>query len=262
MSLDTDRIKGRFCVVTGAAGSVGFDIAKRYAQYGANVVLLDISPDVLSFASILTENGYSAQGYVVDITDHKNVICIFDELTSKHGPVFSLVNSAGIMEVSPFEKTTPKIWERVFNINVLGTVNCIQGAIRGMREVNEGKIINFSSKAGKVGSNLMTVYGASKGAIITLTQALAMEYAKHRLNINCLCPDIIDDTSVWHNANSMYCENLNMNPEEVKILYESKVPLGRFATKEDVTDMVCFFTISGDDCTGLAVNITGGRCMH
>ena len=262
MSLDTERIRGKLCVLTGAAQSIGFDIGKRYAEYGANVVLIDINPAVINSALILTEKGHAAQGYVLDVTDHDSVMDVFAEVTSKHGPVFSLVNAAGIMEISPFEDTTPALWQKVININLLGTVNCIQGAIGGMREAREGKIMNFSSKAGKMGSKLMTVYGASKGAIITLTQALAMEYAEYRLNINCLCPDIIDDTGVWHQASAMYSSNLAMPPEEVKQLYQSKVPLGRFATKEDVTDMVCFYTISGDDCTGQAINITGGRCMQ
>lgn len=262
MSLDMSQIKGKLCVVTGSARSVGFDISKRYAAYGAVVIMLDINPHVVEAAKELCECGGHAEGYVLDVTDSIAVAARFQDIIKNHGPVYALVNAAGIMEISPFEETTPEIWERVWRINVMGTVNCIQGAIGSMREQRRGKIINFASKAGKTGSKLMTVYGASKGAIITMTQALAQEYAQYRLNINCLCPDIIDDSGVWAQANRMYSENLRMSPEEVKELYESKVPLGRFATKEDITDVVCFYTISGDDCTGQSINITGGRFMH
>ncbi len=262
MSLDMKQLAGKLCVVTGAARSVGFDIAKRYAANGAVVVMLDINPQVVDAAQELCRSGGHAEGYTLDVTDGQAVARRFRTVIQEHGPVYALVNSAGIMEISPFEETTDEIWRRVWEINVMGTVHCIRGAICSMREQKCGKIINFASKAGKTGSKLMTVYGASKGAVITLTQALAQEYARYGLKINCLCPDIIDDSGVWAQANKMYAESLHMSPEEVKTLYESKVPLGRFATKEDITDMVCFYTVSGEDCTGQSINITGGRFMH
>jgi 2-hydroxycyclohexanecarboxyl-CoA dehydrogenase len=226
------------------------------------VILLDINPQVLDSAELLTKAGYLAKGYVLDVTDAEMVSKCFKEIVNENGPVYVLVNSAGIMEISPFEETTPQLWKRVLDINLLGTVYCIQGVIASMREQCCGKIINFASKAGKTGSKLMTVYGASKGGIITLTQALAQEYAAYGININCICPDIIDDSGVWAQANKMYSKNLHMSPGEVKKLYESKVPLGHFATKEDITDIVCFYTISGNDCTGQSINVTGGRFMH
>lgn len=263
MSLNPEKLRGRNCVVTGAARSIGLDVAARYAQYGAHVFLLDVSPDVLHSARQLQEAGGNATGIVMDVTRHDEVIAGFDKIVAEHGPVYALVNAAGIGENCPFEKTTPDMWRRVIEINLYGTVNCIQGAIRSMREAREGKIINFSSKAGKTGSRLMTVYGASKGAVITLTQALAQEYAQHNVHINCVCPDIIKGTGMWegtvvHN----YARDYGMTEEEVTAMYEKKVPLGHFATMEDVTDVVCFYTISGEDCTGQSINITGGRFMH
>lgn len=262
MSLDTKRIEGKLCIVTGAARSVGYEIAKRFCQYGGIVAMLDKNQAVADAARELREAGYQAWGYAADVTEHDAIGSLCRELMEEHGPAFVLVNAAGIMEISPFEETTQEIWRNVLDINLMGTVNCIQGVIGRMREEECGKIINFASKAGKMGSKLMTVYGASKGAIITLTQALAMEYAPYHLNINCICPDIIDDTGVWQQANTMYAHNLKMSKEEVKELYEGKVPLGRFATKEDIADLVSFYVISGDDCTGQSLNITGGRCMH
>ena len=263
MSLNPEQLRGRVCVVTGAARSIGLDIATRYASYGAKVYLLDYSPDVEASAQALREQGGDAQGVRLDVTDHDQVIACFDEIVEKSGPIYALVNCAGVGGSCPFEQTTPEMWHRVLNVNLLGTVNCIQGAIRSMRQAREGKIINFSSKAGKTGSKLMTVYGASKGAIITLTQALAQEYAEHNVHVNCVCPDIIKGTGMWDGTVvHSYARDYGISEDEVNVMYEKKVPLGHFATMEDVTDVVCFYTISGEDCTGQSINITGGRFMH
>jgi len=263
MSLDTNRVRNRVCVVTGASGSIGFAIGERLAQYGAKTFLISNEEKIFDAAKQLQEQDYDATGIVLDITDHDATIAAFDEIVAKHGPVFALVNCAGVAEVGPFESMEPEMWQRVINVNLYGTVNCIQGAIRSMRESREGKIVNLASKAGKTGSKLMTVYGASKGAIITLTQALAQEYAQHNVHINALCPDIVKGTGMWGNTVSVkYQRDYQMTEEEVTEMYEKKVPLGHFATMEDVADMACFYIISADDCTGQSINITGGRFMH
>lgn len=263
MALDTTRLEKKVCVVTGAARSVGLAVAERFAGYGATVVLLDRNPVVLERAKEMRESGKDTHGFEIDLTDHSAVMQLFDQITDTWGPIFSLVNAAGVAAVGAFEETTPEEWERILKINVLGTVYCIQGAIRSMREQRAGKIINMASKAGKSGSKLMTIYGASKGAVITLTQALAQEYAQYRININCLCPDIIKDTGVWNDVvRTNYAQSYGMSEEEVTELYENKVPLGRFATVEDICDVISFYTISADDCTGQSINVTGGRLMH
>lgn len=263
MSLNPDRIKGKNCVVSGGAGSMGFDVATRYAQYGARTFLIDYSSAVMDKAAELNAKGYEAYGIQLDITDHDAVIAAFDKIVAAYGPIFALCNCAGIGENCEFEKTTPEMWQKVLNVNLLGSVYCIQGAIRSMRQAREGKIINLASKAGKTGSKLMTVYGASKGAMITMTQALAQEYAQYNVNINAVCPDIIEGTGVWETqVCPNYMRDLHMTREEVTKLYTSKVPLGHFARMEDVTDAICYLTISADDSTGQSLNITGGRFMH
>lgn len=263
MSLDPAKLKGRVCVVTGAARSIGLDVARRYAAYGARVYLLDASEQVLASAASLREAGGDAQGRVLDVTDHDAVIACFDGIVAESGPVYALVNCAGVGGSCAFESTTPEMWQRVFTVNVFGTVNCIQGAIRSMREAREGKIINFSSKTGKTGSRLMSVYGSSKGALVILTQSLAMEYAEHNIHVNCVCPDVIRGTGMWDGTVvQTYARDYGITEDEVNAMYEKKVPLGHFATMEDVTDVVAFLTISAEDCTGQSINITGGRFMH
>jgi NAD(P)-dependent dehydrogenase (short-subunit alcohol dehydrogenase family) len=263
MSIDTKRLSGKNCFVTGSVGSIGFDVSRRYGEYGANVFMFDKDPDIVKSAELLRTQGFSATGIELDLTNHGTVIHCFKELIEHNGPVFSLVNCVGMTNIMPFEKTPPGLWKKMIETNLFCTVNCIQGVIASMREQREGKIILMASKAGRTGSKYMTVYGAAKGAIVTLTQALAQEYAAYNINVNCICPDIVDESGMWINVVSeQYSETLNVDKDAVRELYEGKVPLGRFATKEDISDMIVFYTISADDCTGQSINITGGRFMH
>jgi NAD(P)-dependent dehydrogenase (short-subunit alcohol dehydrogenase family) len=261
MSLSSDRLKGKVCVVTGAAKSIGFGIAKKYAEAGAKVALLDIVPEVLESAQGLA--GLSARGYVIDITNRDAVLKLFERIAAELGNVFCLVNNAGVVDQRPFPENTEAEFEKMFKVNVYGTAWCIQGALPSMIKAGEGgKIINFSSKSGKTGSALMVPYSSAKGAIIAMTQALAYEYAGHRININCICPGITDATGVWSNVSKGYTENLKLSREEVVKKFTAKVPLGRLTDIGDVVEYVFFLTVSGDYCTGQAINISGGREMH
>jgi NAD(P)-dependent dehydrogenase (short-subunit alcohol dehydrogenase family) len=252
----------KVCVVTGAARSIGLAIAERYCQDGARVVMIDINPEVEKQAERLVSEGYDARAYVLDITDRDKVLKVFDEVYNELGPVYALVNNAGIVDQRPFEEITPEQMDTQMRVNVSGTLFCTQGAIRGMKENKEGKIINFSSKSGKTGSALMVHYSAAKGAIIALTQALAHELAEYKINVNCLCPGITDDTGVWGEVSKGYIHNLKLPKEEVIDKFTAKIPLKRLTAIEDVVEFAHFLTVSGDYCTGQAFNISGGREMH
>ncbi len=263
MNLSSDRIQGKVCVVTGSAKSIGLGIAAKYAQSGAKTILIDIDPMVLNSAKELADKGLCAKGYVCDITDRAEVLKLFAYIANEFGPIFCLVNNAGAVDQRPFEENTEEIFNRIFRINVNGTAWCIQGALPSMKAAGEGgKIINFSSKSGKTGSALMTPYSAAKGAIIALTQSLAYELAEYKINVNCVCPGITDLTGVWANVSEGYTKNLNMPREAVVEKFSAKVPLKTLATIDDIVEYVFFMTVSGDYCTGQALNISGGREMH
>lgn len=262
MSLYSDNLQGKVCVVTGAAKSIGFSIAEKYAEQGAKVVLIDIDPLVTESAAGLSEKGYTAKGIVLNITDRQAVLDCFKGIIEEFGDIYALVNNAGVVDQRPFEENDEAIFDKMFKVNVYGTAYCIQGAIESMKKNKEGRIINFASKSGKTGSALMAPYSAAKGAVIVLTQALAFEYAPYNIKINSICPGITDATGVWTNVSAGYIDNLHLSREEVIKKFTAKVPLGRLTEKEDVVDMVFFLTVSGDYCTGQAYNITGGREMH
>ncbi|HVO20074.1 MAG TPA: SDR family NAD(P)-dependent oxidoreductase [Anaeromyxobacter sp.] len=256
------ELTGKTCVVTGAARSIGLAIAEAYRDAGARVGMLDLNPEVTTQAGRLAAGGAAVKGYVVDITDRAAVLDCFARIASELGDPYALVNNAGIVDQRPFEETTPELLDRVFRVNVHGTVYCIQAVLAGMRKRRDGKIINFSSKSGKTGSALMAPYSAAKGAIIALTQALAHEVAPDNIKVNCLCPGITDATGVWSSVSKGYTENLKLPREEVVKKFTAKVPLGRLTDIRDLVDFVLFLTASGEYCTGQAFNVTGGREMH
>lgn len=262
MSLYSDNLKDKVCVVTGAAKSIGYAIAEKYGEQGANVVLIDIDPLVEQSAEELRGKGYKATGIILNITDRDAVLACFKTITDEIGDIYALVNNAGVVDNRPFEENDEAIFDKMFKVNVYGTAYCIQGAIESMKKNKEGRIINFASKSGKTGSALMAPYSAAKGAVIVLTQSLAFEYAKYNIKINSICPGITDATGVWSSVSKGYVENMKMERDEIVKQFTSKVPLGRLTDKQDVVDFVFFLTVSGDYCTGQAFNITGGREMH
>ena len=262
MSFTSDRIQGKVCVVTGAAKSIGFAIAEKYAQSGAKVVLIDIDPLVEASAKTLADKGYTAKAYVLNITNRDAVLKCFEDIVATYGDIYALVNNAGVVDTRPFEENDEAILEKMFKVNVYGATYCMQGALPSMKKNKQGKIINFASKSGKTGSALMGPYSAAKGAVIVLTQALAFEYASYNLNINAVCPGITDATGVWSSVSRGYVENLKMERDAIVKKFTEKVPLGRLTDIQDVVEFVFFLTVSADYCTGQAFNITGGREMH
>ncbi len=255
-------IKDKVCVVTGAAKSIGFGIAARYAELGAKTVLIDIDPLVLDAAKSLSDKGYAAKGYILNITDRLAVMECFSGFQAEWGPVFALVNNAGVVSQNPIEEVTTQEWEKMMSVNVYGSFYCIQAVVAGMKAQKEGKIINFSSKSGKTGSALMVPYSSAKGAVIAMTQAIAFELAPYNINCNALCPGITDLTGVWSEVSKGYIENLKMEKDKVVDKFTAKIPLGRLTHISDLVDYVEFLTRSGDYCTGQALNVSGGREMH
>jgi NAD(P)-dependent dehydrogenase (short-subunit alcohol dehydrogenase family) len=120
--------------------------------------------------------------------------------------------------------------------------------------------VNYSSQSGKNGSALLSHYSAAKGAIISFTQALAFEFAKDNINVNCVCPGVVDNTGVWTFMSANYIENMKQEKAEVVKKFAAKIPLGRLASIEDVVDTTVYLCSSASDyITAQSLNISGGR---
>lgn len=256
------NLKGKTCVITGAARSIGLAVAQMYCRHGANVALIDILPEVGDRARELREEGFTAEGYVLDITDQAAVMACFDDIAAKLGDVYALANIAGAVDQQDIISMTPDRIDRMMRINFNGTVYCVQGALKTMKGLGNGRIINFSSKSGKTGSALMGAYSGAKGAVISLTHALAFELADDGIKVNCLCPGIVDDTGVWSSVSKGYVENMKMERDQIVDKFTAKIPLKRLCAIDDIVAWCEFLTIHGDYNTGQAFNVSGGREVH
>ena len=257
--------KGKTALVTGATGALGKGVAQGLAQCGAKVVVTDQKQEAVDAAvAEFTAAGYDAAGLAADVTDEEQVKAVVAFAAARFDNVIDiLVNVAGVAGQNPIEAISAKEWDFVFAVNCKGTFFFIKHVVPMMKVRKSGKIVNFASKSGKTGSALCSHYSAAKGAVITLTQSLAYEFAKDGIHVNCVCPGITDNTGVWTFMSSNYIDNLKQERAQVVKQFTSKVPLGRLASIEDVVDVTVFLCSSGADyMTGQAVNITGGREMH
>ena len=256
------NLKDKIVMITGAAGSIGEGIAKEFVKEGAKIFITDLDKEKL--AKIKNEIGDNCEYKEANITKYDEVKTIFEASKAIYGErVDILVNVAGIIGNRAIEEITEEEWDKQFDVNCKGTFFFVQQAVPMMKKNKFGKIINFSSKSGKTGSALMSHYCAAKGAIISFTQALAYELAGDGINVNCLCPGIVDNSGVWSNVSAGYMENLKISKEELTKNMTAKIPLKRLAKIEDIVKVTLFLSSDGADyMTGQAINVTGGREMH
>ena len=250
-------------LVTGATGTIGKEIARRIIGEEGRVFITDLDQSKLD--AVASELGANCQALAADCTKAEQVAEVVKECRRAFGQnIDVLINVAGATgKGSTIEDMTEETWDFVFAVNCKGTFLFIREVMPVMKSQGHGSIVNFSSKSGKTGSALMSAYSAAKGAIITLTQALAFETAKQNIRVNCVCPGITEATGVWDNVSSDYVNNMKMPHEEIVKIFTSKVPMGRLARIQDVVDVTCF--LASDRAaymTGQAINITGGREMH
>jgi len=251
--------KGKTALITGAAGAIGKAVAAQMIEDGALVVITDLNEDQVQQTAI--ELG--CKGMAADVVNAAQVKKVVDFVMGQYGKIDILINVAGIVGQGLVEDITEEEWDRMFEVNCKGTFLFTKYTVPHMKEKKYGKIINYSSKSGKTGSALMSHYCAAKGAIISFTQALAYELAPYKINVNCVCPGITDNSGVWANVSAGYTTNMNLPKEEVVKKFTEKIPLKRLATVDDVASVTVFLASQGADyMTGQAINITGGREMH
>lgn len=262
-----DSLQDTVCVVTGAAGGIGLAIASEFVAQGAKVAMIDVKGDEVrkQAASLAIQSPHDetyVRGYSLDITDRSAVFACFDHIRDDLGPVYGLINNAGIVDQRPFTDITEDQINRMMRVNVNGTLFCCQAAVPDMKSAKAGRIVNFSSKSGKTGSALMAHYSAAKGAIIALTHSLAFELANENITVNCVCPGITPTTGVWDFVSKAYTKNLDLEMDEVVEKFSAKIPLGRLTNIDDIVNYVLFLIIGAPYCTGQAINISGGREVH
>jgi NAD(P)-dependent dehydrogenase (short-subunit alcohol dehydrogenase family) len=253
-------LKDKVAIVTGAASGIGKGIAARFCREGAKVAIADI--DLGAAQRAARQLGPRAFPVLVDVSAKASVTDMVRTAQKRLGPVDILVNNAGISEVTPFLDLDESRWARHLDINLKGAFFCSQAVLKDMTRRKKGKIINISSQSGKQGNSQYQAYCASKFGLVGLTQSLAVEFASYGITINAICPGVAF-TPLWKKMLPAYAAKRNMDESQVRAWLESRIPLGRLCTPQDVAGVAAFLASrDGDYLTGQAINVNGGSLMQ
>lgn len=244
------KLDGKIALVTGAAKGIGKAISRCFAREGSTVGCVDIS-GADKAARELQTSGFKAFALNLDITDHEKVIRLVEETVRKYGSIDLLVNNAGIIARGTILELTYETWQKVLDVNLNGTFNCCKAVIPFMIDGGGGCILNITSIAGKMGDiTASPVYGASKGAINTLTKSLARQLSGYGIRVNAVAPHAIetDMSSQW-------------SEEKRRSVIES-IPLKRMGTAEEVAEAALFLVSDAASfITGEILDVNGGFLM-
>ena len=248
-------LAGRVAVVTGAASGIGRAIALALAREGAKVAIADLNEaGGAGVARAIETHGGTARAWRADVTDAAAVEALVGQVVMEWGGVHVLVNNAGWDTPMPFVETTPDFWDRILALNLRGPIACTHAVLPHMIRQAHGKIVSIASDAGRVGSSGEAVYSAAKGGIIAFTKTIAREEARHRINVNCVCPGP-SDTPLFQNEFARVSPKLAASLTRV-------IPWRRLGTPEDVAPAVVF--LASDEAgfiTGQTLSVSGGLTM-
>ncbi len=245
----------KVAVVTGAASGIGRAIAVGLARAGAAVAVVDVNLGGAeeTVRAIETEGG-RARAWQADVARRSEVDAVVAGILAAWGAVHILVNNAGWDRPMPFVETTEEFWDKVLAVNLKGPIICTRAVLPPMIAQGYGKIVSVASDAGRVGSTGEAVYSAAKGGVIAFTKAVAREVARHRINVNCVCPGP-SDTPLFRT------EFVAVNPK-LSASLARVIPWGRLGQPDDVAPAVVF--LASDEAgyvTGQTLSVSGGLTM-
>lgn len=259
-----ERLKDKVAIVTGGGAGIGRSICLEFAREGARVAIVD--KNVQSAEQTRVEVSRSKSDSVTiqaDVGSELEVERMVTATVNHFGRIDVLCANAGVHSMSPVVDMAVEEWDRIMHVNARGVFLCCKHAARQMlRQGHGGKIVNVSSMSGKTGYGLEAHYSASKFAVIGLTMALADELARYKINVNAVCPGIID-TELQTSLLQREALLKGLLPSVLRQNLIATTPLGRIGTGEDVARLVVFLASPESEfMTGQAINITGGLEKH
>jgi meso-butanediol dehydrogenase / (S,S)-butanediol dehydrogenase / diacetyl reductase len=257
------EFSGKVALVTGGGGGIGSGVALALGRAGAIVGIADLKAEPLkATCSAVEKTGAKCLVLPTDVADATQVESTIASIIATCGKLDILVNCAGIIYVVDCVDTTEEQWDRTIAVNAKGVFLCCRAAARHMIGRKQGKIVNIASMIGKTGVRRYTHYCASKFAVIGFTQALAMEMAPYGVNVNAVCPGIVDTGMLRYEIDVLS----RMRGVDKKVIEQEllgQIPLGRYETPQDVAEMVLFLASTHSAyITGQSFNTTGGVEMH
>jgi len=256
----TFLLDGKSAMITGAARGIGAAFARAYADEGATVAIADI--DLARAGETAATIDGHAYAVHLDVTDQDSIEQAVRTVEERAGGIDILVNNAAIFDLAPIVEITRESYDRLFAINVAGTLFTLQAVARSMIARGQGgKIINMSSQAGRRGEALVGVYCATKAAVISLTQSAGLDLIKHGINVNAIAPGVVDGEH-WDGVDALFAKYENRPLGEKKRLVGEAVPIGRMGRAEDLTGMAIFLASPESDyVVAQTYNVDGGNWM-
>ena len=253
------RLHGKTALITGAARGIGFEFARAYIAEGATVALADVNAAAL--AKAVADLGPKAVAVQMDVTSQTSIDAGFATAIHAMGHLDILINNAALFSAAPIVEITRADYDKLFAVNVAGTLFCLQAAAKHMIPRGTGTIINMASQAGRRGEGLVAVYCATKAAVISLTQSAGLDLIRHGINVNAIAPGVVDGEH-WDGVDAFFAKYENKAPGQKKREVGAAVPFGRMGTAADLTGMAIFLaTHDAKYIVAQCFGVDGGNWM-
>lgn len=256
----TGRLQGKSALITGSARGIGRSFAEAYVREGATVAIADIN--LARAEETAAAIGPAAYAVEIDVTSQVSIDRAIATVEERAGGLDILINNAALFDLAPIVDITRESFDRLYAINVAGTLFTLQAAAKSMiRRGKGGKIINMASQAGRRGEALVAVYCSTKAAVISLTQSAGLDLIRHGINVNAIAPGVVDGEH-WDGVDALFARYENRPLGEKKRLVGEAVPFGRMGRAEDLTGMAIFLASpEADYIVAQTYNVDGGNWM-
>ncbi len=254
------RLDGKSALITGAARGIGRGFAEAFVREGATVAIADVNLEAATATA--REIGDAAYPVRIDVADQESIDAAVASVVDHAGTLDILINNAALFDAAETVDITRASYDRLYAVNVAGTLFTMQAAARQMiAQGHGGKIINMASQAGRRGESLVLVYCSTKAAVISMTQSAGLNLIKHGINVNAIAPGVVDGDH-WVHVDAMFAKLEGKKPGQKKAEVEAEVPAGRFAVPADLTGMAVFLASSeADYIVSQCYNVDGGQWM-
>ena len=257
------RFEEKTVVVTGGNRGIGYAMAERFSEEGANLVIASVEDHVHEAATCLRAGGAKVLPVLCDVSDIKAVKALYDAAEAEFGSIDVSIQNAGIITIAKIEDLTEEEWDNTMDVNTKGVFLCCQEAIRRMRKSKKGgRLICTASGQAREGFIYTPHYAASKFGVMGIAQSLAKEVAEEGITVNAICPGIIE-TDMWDYNDRVWGQMLgDYGPGELMAEWVQNIPMKRAGQGEDVAGLVAF--LASDDAayiTGQTINVDGGLIM-
>ncbi|MBT2661260.1 3-ketoacyl-ACP reductase [Bacillus sp. ISL-45] len=223
-----ESLKGKTALITGAGRGIGRSAAIALAKEGVNIGMIGLTlANLEKVTTELEEYGVNVSGAVADVSDMESVQHAVEHVTEELGPIDILINNAGIAKFGGFLDLEPQEWEKIIQVNLLGTYYVTRAVLPGMIERKTGDIINVASTAGQKGAPVTSAYSASKFGVLGLTESLMLEVRKHNIRVSALTPSTVaTDLAIESNLTDGNPDKV-MQPEDLAELMVAQLKLNR-----------------------------------